>query len=121
MTVENTGVVDIVGVSRESGFVILTMVEHRDWSDSATQLAQLREKASAYLEFVKSGQLYETHEAHRGAPIAIELVCQFPPPSDLHSQLRDLASQLSGSRVGFKVSVHPPKPAAPYEVNYNAS
>ena len=44
MSVEQTDVVDIVGIDRETGHVELTISDHLDWSDSITHQTILQKK-----------------------------------------------------------------------------
>ena len=44
MSVEQTDVVDIVSIERETGNVILTISDHLDWSDSVAHQRILQKK-----------------------------------------------------------------------------
>jgi Family of unknown function (DUF6572) len=44
MSVEQTDVVDIVSIERETGNVILTISDHLDWSDSLAHQRILQKK-----------------------------------------------------------------------------
>jgi hypothetical protein len=121
MTVANSAVIDAIGVSVATGALVLTMTEDRDWTDCQTQLEQLQEKVSLYLRFVQSEQLYETHGEQRGAPLEVDLVCQYPPPESIFASLRAVAERLLHARIAFRVSVFPPGTSSPYELSLNAS
>src|SRR2546427_9504377 len=57
MPVENHGLVDAIGVVKESGAVALTISNHVDWEDSRAHLLSLQEKLNRYLAFIESGEL----------------------------------------------------------------
>jgi uncharacterized protein DUF6572 len=59
MSVEQTDVVDILGIDRETGHVVLTISDHLDWSDSARHQIILQKKLNRYLAFVESGEILE--------------------------------------------------------------
>jgi hypothetical protein len=62
VSVEQTDVVDIVGIDRETGRVVLTVSDHLDWSDSVGhQIILLQKKLNRYLTFVESGEILEQY------------------------------------------------------------
>jgi hypothetical protein len=65
MSVEQTNVVDILGIDRETGHVVLTVSDHLDWSDSAGHQAILQKKLNTNLAFVER--------------VAFRVVFQIPP------------------------------------------
>ena len=82
MSLENTSVVDAVGVDRSSGNVVLTIADGLDWSAEALHLSLLQDKLNAYFGFIESGEILESCPAAQGKAISINVVCRFPlPPS----------------------------------------
>jgi len=57
MSAEDTEIIDIVGINRETGHVILTISDHLDWSDSTAHQLILEKKFNSYLAFVESGDI----------------------------------------------------------------
>lgn len=82
MSVEDTGVVDIVGIDRETGHVVLTITDHLDWSDSTGHQAILQKKLNAYLAFVESGAILKQYPDARNKPVAFRVVFRFPPDAE---------------------------------------
>ena len=58
MAVDQTRVVDTVGLETETGAVILTIYDHLDWSDTLAHQTVLQEKINTYLLFIESGEIY---------------------------------------------------------------
>ena len=79
MSVEQTDVVDIVSIDRETGRVILTISDHLDWSDSVGHQMILQKKLNKYLAFVESGEILEQYPSAKNRPVAFEVVFQVPP------------------------------------------
>lgn len=79
MSVDQTDVVDIVGIDRETGHVILTISDHLDWSDSTGHQMILQKKFNAYLAFVESGEILQQYPKAKGRPVVFEVVFQIPP------------------------------------------
>jgi hypothetical protein len=65
MSVEQTDVVDIVSIERETGNVILTISDHLDWSDSVAHQSILQKKLNIYLAFVESGEILEQYRKQK--------------------------------------------------------
>lgn len=79
MAVDQPDVIDIIGVRRESGEVVLTISDHLDWSDSREHQLILQEKLNAYLAFVESGEILESYPDSRGRRVVFCVVFQFAP------------------------------------------
>jgi hypothetical protein len=66
VSVEQTDEVDIVGIDRETGHVVLTVSDHLDWSDSVGhQIILLQKKLNRYLTFVESGEILDNTQTRR--------------------------------------------------------
>jgi hypothetical protein len=79
MSVEQTDVVDIVSIERETGNVILTISDHLDWSDSVAHQRILQKKLNTYLAFVQSGEILEQYPKAKDRPVVLNVVFRFPP------------------------------------------
>jgi hypothetical protein len=79
MSVEQTDVVDIISIDRETGQVVLTISDHLDWSDSVGHQAILQKKLNTYLAFVESGEILEQCPKAKGRPVAFKVVFRVPP------------------------------------------
>lgn len=78
MSIDQTSVVDAIGVDNSSGDVILTITDHLEWS-SNDHLLMLQEKLNAYLSFVESGEILNTLTDAKGRNVLINVVCKYPP------------------------------------------
>ena len=74
MSVEQTDVVDILGVDRETGHVVLTISDHLDWSDSVGRQTILQKKLNTYLTFVESGEILGQYPDAKDRPVAFRVV-----------------------------------------------
>jgi len=79
VSVEQTDAVDILGIDRETGHVVLTISDHLDWSDSAGHQTILQKKLNTYLAFVESGEILEQYPSAKNRPVAFRVVFQVPP------------------------------------------
>src|SRR5947207_3950194 len=79
MTVEDPGVVDIVGFAPNRDLVALTIADHLDWGDSHRHLTILQEKLNRYLAFIESGELLRKFPNAEGLPVRIDVVFMYLP------------------------------------------
>src|SRR5713226_6109427 len=79
MSIEQSDVVDIIGIDRMTGQVVLTISDHVEWSDSTAHQMLLQSKLNRYLAFVESGEILESYHASKDRPVAFEVVFQLPP------------------------------------------
>lgn len=79
MSIDQTDRVDIIGVERDSGDVVLTITDHLDWIEQPGEhLLLLQEKINTYLSFVESGELLEAYPDAKGRNVVISVVAQYP-------------------------------------------
>lgn len=102
MTIEDAGVVDIVGTDRQTGAVVLTISDHLDWRDGASHLATLQDKINAYLQFIESGELEQSYPNAKDREVRIELVSKHEPSSEGEEFLRKAEAILTGAGIGFR-------------------
>jgi hypothetical protein len=80
MTVEQTSVVDIAYIDRETGIVHLIVTDHLQWEGE--HLLVLQEKINGYLSFVESGKVFDTLPGAEGKNIQIELITKYKPTEE---------------------------------------
>jgi hypothetical protein len=79
VSVEQTGVIDIISTDRVTGRIVLTISDHLDWSDSTAHQMLLQTKLNRYLAFVESDEILESYPDAKGRQIEFKVVFQFPP------------------------------------------
>lgn len=79
MTVQQKNVIDFVAHDPSTDFIVLVMVEHRQWGDSGELLADLQEKLNTYFLYAKEGNLVSDFPAMKDKPVKIELRCVSEP------------------------------------------
>lgn len=53
MSIEETEVIDFIGIDKEQGEVSLTISDHLEWDDN--HLFILQKKLNSYISFIESG------------------------------------------------------------------
>ncbi|MGO8134287.1 DUF6572 domain-containing protein, partial [Rhizobium ruizarguesonis] len=57
MALDETNVIDAIGVDKATGELVLTITDHLEWKGSDSEhLLLLQEKLNTYLGFVESGE-----------------------------------------------------------------
>ena len=102
MTVSEAGVVDAIGVEKDSGVVVLTITDHLEWGDAAAHLATLQAKLNRYLAFLESGEIQNSFPAAEGHSVRIDVVFQADPPLSAREFLMNAAATIQ--RAGFMLS-----------------
>ena len=107
MTVSDPNVIDIVGVDRQTGEVVLTLCDHLDWNDSEGHLTMLQEKLNRYLTIVESGELAESFPA-KDRQVRIDVAFMHPPSNAAKDFLwqaeRIIAT--AGCRLTWRISMN---------------
>lgn len=79
MSIEQTNIVDVVSVDRDSGDLLITVSDHLPWDQEEDRhLLLLQEKLNAYLRFVESGEVMKKFPDANSRNIVINVVGKFP-------------------------------------------
>ena len=105
--VENPGVVDLIHHDRDTGEVVLTLLERRPWGSSPEQIRQLEDKINAYLSYVCLGHLVRDYEQYAELKVRIQLDCAEAPRPEERRFLEAARQYIAGEGIRFVVSVVP--------------
>lgn len=121
MRLTDTNTVDYLGLEKDSGHVVLTLIDDLDWMDDIQHLSLLQSKVNRYFDFIESGEVYEQLrettglEVTKATPIKISILAKHEPSSEGRRFMEHLAhvAEDAGMRFSFKVlSVEPQKEQA---------
>jgi hypothetical protein len=79
MSIDQTDVVDIIGIDRISGEVILTISDHLDWSDTTAHQRLLQAKLNRCLAFVESDEILQSYPGATVRRVVFKVVFKFVP------------------------------------------
>lgn len=80
MSVEQTNIVDFIGINPDSQNVILTLVDPLPWtSGDRDHLFMLQEKVNSYLSFVESGEILNSYPEAKDREVTINIVFKYKP------------------------------------------
>src|SRR5258705_13369431 len=79
MSIDQTNIVDAIGIDDATGKVILTISDHLEWTGRDNDhLLLLQEKINTYLRFIESGEIFESYPNAKGASLLIDVVGKYP-------------------------------------------
>jgi len=58
MAIDQPETIDAAGTDRETGEIILTIVDAWNWTNEQSHLSALQAKLNAYFGFIESGQMF---------------------------------------------------------------
>ena len=104
MTIESTAVVDFIGVDAETDRVVLTIVDHLEWSHEVEEshLKILQDKINTYLRFIESGELIGAYADAEGRNVEILLLSKHESSESGRSFLRRASEILAGAGIVFR-------------------
>jgi hypothetical protein len=102
MSVSDPKVIDLIGVERITGNVVLTLTDHLDWSDTHHHLVLLQEKVNTYLRFIESGELLSAYPDAKGRSVVIGIVAKYLPSADGERFLKGVESTIAKAGIGFR-------------------
>jgi len=91
MTVEQTDVVDVYTNNPDTRQVLLTISDHLDW-DNKENLFVRQEKINKYLEFIESGEIWDSLKLPNDSSVQIELVVNKAGFEFIYNVGEDIAS-----------------------------
>lgn len=101
MAIDQPETIDAVGIDRETGEVVLTIVDAWDWLDERTHLSALQTKLNAYFGFVESGQIAELEPSWEQRGAKIEVVFRVDPPDRALALLK--TAEFVAKPLGLKI------------------
>jgi hypothetical protein len=104
MAIENTDLVDAIGVDNSTGNVILTIIDDMEWGGN-DHLIILQEKINSYLRFIESGEIIESYPDAMGRENLIGVMCKYPPDEEGADFLRRVANVVEDAGIRFTYQV----------------
>jgi hypothetical protein len=101
MSVEQTSVVDAIGIDQASGAVHLTITDNLQWDRA--HLSTLLDKINSYLVFIGSGEIFVAYRQARDRDIKIDVVMKFRPTEEAFAFLRqaEMIIEEAGMLFGY--------------------
>lgn len=99
MAVDDFKVID--SISEKEGKIFLTISDHLKWDKYKKHFSILEDKINAYLDVVKSGQIYNVYPLAVGKTFSILLFLKYQPNTDAVNFLENIKKNLDKNGFGF--------------------
>jgi hypothetical protein len=100
MSIDKVNELDLVGTDKQTGDVILTIVDEQDWKDEYNHLLMLQEKINTYLSAIEGGEINEVYPQSIGRKFIINIYFKFNPSTTVEEFLRNVS--IIVENAGFK-------------------
>ena len=90
---------------KESGEIVLIMVEPRVWDGSEERLFELQEKVNAYLSFALDGELFDSFPQLVGKPVRLQLDCAVEPDPSVEHFISAVREHIALQDMKFAVRI----------------
>lgn len=102
MGLEATNAIDSIGTEKDTGVVVMTILDSWNWSDTDAHLRALQAKLNTYLNFVSSGQILEDYPQAADKPLRLDILARFDIPPDADELIRQ--ARIVVTNLGFTLT-----------------
>jgi len=98
--------VDVIGEDKESGEIVLTLIDEMDWDNEYNHLMLLQEKINNYLSFVESGEILTSYPSSVNKKVSINVVMKYEPSNNGNTFLNKVKGIVVNAGIDFDCSVY---------------
>ncbi len=108
MSIDQTDVVDFIGLDPKTDEIMLLITDHLEWTgdDQFNKLHMflLQEKINAYVGFIESGEIYQRYPNANGRAFVIRVVAKYPMSDEAKTFCEKIRSFLfnAGHKIEFE-------------------
>jgi hypothetical protein len=106
VSIEDSKVIDAIGIETTTGKVVLTISDHLDWTSDTEHLDRLRDKINTYVRFIESGEINASYPDAIGRPRVIDVVTKFEQPTMGRDFIENAMKTLSRVGIELRTRVH---------------
>jgi hypothetical protein len=105
MSLEQSNVIDALGLDEAAGRVILVIRHDAPWEGSDRQLYLLQEKLNAYVSFALDGEMAEAFPDFAGRPVGLRVESAATPDARTLHLLAHVRRQIAFQDITLEVRV----------------
>lgn len=80
MGIDKADLIDAIGVDKNTGEVVLSILDAHDWDEEREHLLLLKEKINRYLGFVESGEIQQFYPSAQDQLYRVDIHFRCQPP-----------------------------------------
>ena len=105
MSLDQSNVIDALGIEEASGRVVLVIRHDAPWDGSDAQLFLLQEKLNAYLSFALDGEMAEAYPHAAAKSVRLRLKCASEPDARTLRFIDVIRKQIAYQHIPFEIAV----------------
>jgi len=113
VSLDQSNVIDALGIDESSGRVILVIHHDAPWEGSAAQLYLLQEKFNAYLSFALDGEMADAYPHFVNRPLGLRIETATSPDSHTLRLLAHVRRQIEFQDITLEVRLRQPADCGP--------
>jgi hypothetical protein len=102
MSLEKANTIDVIGVNRGTGEVILTISDHLEWELGANHLSLLQKKINTYIRFIESGEITRSYPRAKNKKPVIKVHAKYEPDDEGLTFLAKVKRMVEAAGFGFE-------------------
>jgi DUF2075 family protein len=106
MSLSEVRQVDAIGEDKETGSIVVTLIDEISWDDENSHLLLLQEKINNYLAFIESGEIQISYQSSVNKKVIINVVMQYGPTNNGVAFLEKVKQIVINATIGFEYSVY---------------
>ncbi|MEW4562962.1 DUF6572 domain-containing protein [Bremerella sp. JC770] len=109
MALSKTQIIDAVGICKQTGCVVLSLMDEEDWGEESEHIKLLEGKLSNYLRFVESGDMVKAYPKAQGRTARIEIRGRCRPTSGAQQFLDHTSERIQAKGIDIQISYEEPR------------
>ena len=110
MSVDESATIDFVALDKITGDITLAISDHLHWDDKILHANLIMQKINTYIEFVETGQVYETFPQQDGQKIFIQVTHKYQIPTFALKFFEQIRELLNGHNLELRMKYLPDDP-----------
>jgi len=104
MALSKIQIIDAVGICKQTGCVVLSLMDEEDWAEESKHIKLLQSKVANYLRFVESGDMVKAYPKAQGRTTRIEIRGRCRPTSSAQQFLDDTSERIQAKGIDIQIS-----------------
>ncbi|QDU77339.1 hypothetical protein Pan97_44060 [Bremerella volcania] len=104
MALTKTHIIDAVGICKQTGCVVLSLMDEEDWGNEAEHVKLLQDKLTNYLRFIETGDMQKAYPKAQGRTARIEIRGRYHPSEAGWRFLDETADRIRSKGIEIQTS-----------------
>ncbi|PQO28002.1 hypothetical protein C5Y96_16630 [Blastopirellula marina] len=101
-------IIDAVGICKQTGSVVVSLMDEEDWDEEDEHIKLLQDKLATYLRFIESGDMQKAYPKAQGRTVRIEIRGRCRPSEGGQRFLDETAERIRAKGIDVQTSYESP-------------